>query len=78
MARPFPPCTHCGFNDHHPDGCRIGGTLAESSQSSESSIGVRCNTCGSTIHSTTDHSDFEHFRRGENLQTVKAKEPTKK
>ncbi|GKF68095.1 hypothetical protein Tco_0197774, partial [Tanacetum coccineum] len=21
-AKPFPPCTHCGFNDHRPDDCR--------------------------------------------------------
>ncbi|GJV65375.1 hypothetical protein Tco_1476203 [Tanacetum coccineum] len=21
-AKPFPPCTHCGFNDHIPDDCR--------------------------------------------------------
>ncbi|GJV19221.1 hypothetical protein Tco_1368241 [Tanacetum coccineum] len=21
-ANPFPPCTHCGFNDHRPDDCR--------------------------------------------------------
>ncbi|GJU82316.1 hypothetical protein Tco_1284681 [Tanacetum coccineum] len=41
-----------------------GGALVESSQSSESSIGVRCNTCGSIVHSTTDHNDFDHFKRG--------------
>ncbi|GJS75738.1 retrovirus-related pol polyprotein from transposon TNT 1-94 [Tanacetum coccineum] len=87
-AKPFPPCTHCGFNDHRPDDYRIyteceiyrsydhftsghnhvihirGGVLAESSQTTESSIGVKCNTCGSTIHSTTDHNEFDHFKRG--------------
>ncbi|GKD85778.1 hypothetical protein Tco_1356932 [Tanacetum coccineum] len=21
-AKPFPPCTHCGFNDHRPDDCK--------------------------------------------------------
>nr|GEW60026.1 retrovirus-related Pol polyprotein from transposon TNT 1-94 [Tanacetum cinerariifolium] len=40
-----------------------GGVLAESSQSSESSIRVSCTTCGSNVHSTTDHNDFELFRR---------------
>ncbi|GJV89079.1 retrovirus-related pol polyprotein from transposon TNT 1-94 [Tanacetum coccineum] len=64
-AKPFPPCTHYGFNDHIPDDCikypecgiyrsydhftsghnRViqirGGVLAESSQSNESSIGVK-------------------------------------
>ncbi|GJZ44573.1 hypothetical protein Tco_0591828 [Tanacetum coccineum] len=86
-AKPFPSCTHCGFNDHHPDDyrnypeCEIcksydhftsghnrvihvrGGVLAESSQSSESSIGVSCTTCRSNVHSTTDHNNFEHFKR---------------
>ncbi|GKD53195.1 retrovirus-related pol polyprotein from transposon TNT 1-94 [Tanacetum coccineum] len=86
-AKPFPPCTHCGFNDHRPDDCRNypeceiygsydhftsghnhvihikGGVLAESSQSSESSIGVKCNTCGSTVHFTIDHNKFDHFKR---------------
>ncbi|GJU66928.1 retrovirus-related pol polyprotein from transposon TNT 1-94 [Tanacetum coccineum] len=41
-----------------------GGVLAESSQSNESSIGIKCNTCGSTIHSTSDHNEFDHFKRG--------------
>ncbi|GJW93159.1 retrovirus-related pol polyprotein from transposon TNT 1-94 [Tanacetum coccineum] len=41
-----------------------GGILADSSRSSESSIGVSCTTCGSNMQSTTDHNDFEHFKRG--------------
>nr|GEU59328.1 hypothetical protein [Tanacetum cinerariifolium] len=40
-----------------------GGVLSESSQSNESLISVKCNTCGSTIHSTTDHNEFDHFKR---------------
>ncbi|GJU52642.1 retrovirus-related pol polyprotein from transposon TNT 1-94 [Tanacetum coccineum] len=67
-AKPFPPCTHYGHN-------RViqirGGVLAESSQSNESSIGVKCNTCGSTIHSTFDHNEFDHFKRGEKIQAAK-------
>ncbi|GKA97628.1 retrovirus-related pol polyprotein from transposon TNT 1-94 [Tanacetum coccineum] len=55
-----------------------GGVLAESSQFSESSIGVKCNTCGSIVHSTTNHNEFDHFKRGEKIQAIKAKEPTKK
>ncbi|GJV64654.1 retrovirus-related pol polyprotein from transposon TNT 1-94 [Tanacetum coccineum] len=47
--------------------CRViqirGGVLAESSQSNESSIRVKCNTCGSTVHSTSDHNEFDHFKR---------------
>ncbi|GKD93089.1 retrovirus-related pol polyprotein from transposon TNT 1-94, partial [Tanacetum coccineum] len=81
-AKPFPPCTHCGFNEHRPDDCKNypeceicgsydhftsvyhhiieirGGVLSESSQYSESSIGVKCNT-----YSTTDNNEFDHFKR---------------
>nr|GEW24933.1 retrovirus-related Pol polyprotein from transposon TNT 1-94 [Tanacetum cinerariifolium] len=35
-----------------------GGVIAESS------IGVSYTTCGSNVHSTTNHNDFEHFKRG--------------
>nr|GEV44191.1 retrovirus-related Pol polyprotein from transposon TNT 1-94 [Tanacetum cinerariifolium] len=86
-AKPFPPCTQCGFNDHRPNdyrnypkyeiygsydqftlghNCVIhirGEILAESSQYSKSLIDVKCNICGSTIHSTTDHNEFNHFKR---------------
>nr|GEV70901.1 hypothetical protein [Tanacetum cinerariifolium] len=90
-AKPFPPCTHCCFNDHRPDDyrnyleCEIyrsydhftlrhnrviqirGGVLVESSQSNESSIGVNCDTCGSIIHSTSDHNEFDYFKRDEKI-----------
>ncbi|GJX77833.1 retrovirus-related pol polyprotein from transposon TNT 1-94 [Tanacetum coccineum] len=45
-----------------------GGVLAESSQSSESSTGVKCNTCGSIVHSTTYHNEFDHFKKGEKFR----------
>nr|GEY06636.1 retrovirus-related Pol polyprotein from transposon TNT 1-94 [Tanacetum cinerariifolium] len=101
-AKLFPPCTHCGFNEHKLDDCinypecgifesydhftsghnRVihirGGVLAESAQSSESSIGVKCNTRGSTVLSTTNHNEFDHFKSGEKIQATKDKEPTKK
>ncbi|GJV40190.1 retrovirus-related pol polyprotein from transposon TNT 1-94, partial [Tanacetum coccineum] len=48
-----------------------GEVLVESSQPSESSISVKCNTCGSTIHSTTDHNEFDHFKKGEKIQSRK-------
>ncbi|GJU94968.1 retrovirus-related pol polyprotein from transposon TNT 1-94 [Tanacetum coccineum] len=54
-----------------------GGVLVESSQSSESFIGVSCTTCGSSVHLTSNHNDFKHFKRGEKLHATKAKEPTK-
>ncbi|GJT57221.1 retrovirus-related pol polyprotein from transposon TNT 1-94 [Tanacetum coccineum] len=68
-AKPFPSCTHCGFNDHRPDDyrnypeCEISGSYDHFTSghnrvihvrggvlSSESLIGVKCNTCGSIRH----------------------------
>nr|GEV67452.1 retrovirus-related Pol polyprotein from transposon TNT 1-94 [Tanacetum cinerariifolium] len=40
-----------------------GGILAETSQSDESLIGVKCNRYRSTIHSTFDHNEFDYFKR---------------
>ncbi|GJS92658.1 retrovirus-related pol polyprotein from transposon TNT 1-94 [Tanacetum coccineum] len=54
-----------------------GGVLAKSSQSNESSIGLKCNTCGSTVHFTSDYNEFDHFKRGEKIQAAKASEPPK-
>nr|GEV66894.1 hypothetical protein [Tanacetum cinerariifolium] len=53
--RNYPECEICRSYDHftssHNHVIYIGGgMLAESSQSSKSSIGVKCNTCESTIH----------------------------
>nr|GEZ57520.1 hypothetical protein [Tanacetum cinerariifolium] len=45
-----------------------GGVLAESSQSNESLIGVKYSTRGSTVHSTSDHNEFDHFKRGEKFR----------
>ncbi|GKA03422.1 retrovirus-related pol polyprotein from transposon TNT 1-94 [Tanacetum coccineum] len=71
-AKPFPPCTHYG----HSRIIQIrGGELAESSQSNESSIGVKCDTCGSTVHSTTNHNEFDHFKRCEKIQARHIREP---
>ncbi|GJY43309.1 hypothetical protein Tco_0431522 [Tanacetum coccineum] len=59
--RPYPSCTHCGFNDHRPDDCRNYPECAICS--SKSSIGVTYTSCRSNVHSTTNHNDFEHFKR---------------
>nr|GEW30050.1 uncharacterized mitochondrial protein AtMg00810-like [Tanacetum cinerariifolium] len=44
-----------------------GGVLAGSSQSNESSIGVKCDTRRSTVHSTTDHNQIDHFKREDEI-----------
>nr|GEW50720.1 ribonuclease H-like domain-containing protein [Tanacetum cinerariifolium] len=48
-AKPFPPCTHYGFNDHRPDDCR---NYPE------------CKICGSYDHSTSGHNRLIHIRGG--------------
>nr|GEZ30720.1 retrovirus-related Pol polyprotein from transposon TNT 1-94 [Tanacetum cinerariifolium] len=48
-ANPFPPCTHCGFNDHRPDDCR---NYHE------------CEICGSYDHSTPGHNLVIHIKGG--------------
>nr|GEU65205.1 putative reverse transcriptase domain-containing protein [Tanacetum cinerariifolium] len=40
------------------------GVLVESSQSNDPLIGVKCDTCGSTVHFISDHNEFDHFKRG--------------
>nr|GEU96390.1 retrovirus-related Pol polyprotein from transposon TNT 1-94 [Tanacetum cinerariifolium] len=75
-AKPFPPCTHYGFNGHRPNDHRMYPKYEI--YGSKSLVSMSYNTCGSTVHSTTDHSNFEHFKRGEKLQATKAREPIKR
>ncbi|GKC37472.1 retrovirus-related pol polyprotein from transposon TNT 1-94 [Tanacetum coccineum] len=68
-CRNYTECEIYGSYDHFTSGhIRVilvrGGAIAESFQSSESSIDVRYNICGSTVNSTNDHNDFDHFKRG--------------
>ncbi|GJZ03481.1 hypothetical protein Tco_0536756 [Tanacetum coccineum] len=48
-AKPFPPCTHCSFNDHIHDDCR---NYPE------------CGICGSYDHSTSGHNRVIQIRVG--------------
>nr|GEY96856.1 hypothetical protein [Tanacetum cinerariifolium] len=66
--RNYPECEIYESYDHSTSGYnRVihirGGVLTESSQSSKSSIGFKCNICGSTVHSTTDHNEFGYFNK---------------
>nr|GEX67368.1 uncharacterized mitochondrial protein AtMg00810-like [Tanacetum cinerariifolium] len=66
-CRNYTECEICRSYDHSTSGHnRVinirGGVLAESS------IGVKCNTYGSTVHSTYDHYEFDHFKRGSSWQ----------
>nr|GEV68825.1 retrovirus-related Pol polyprotein from transposon TNT 1-94 [Tanacetum cinerariifolium] len=65
----YPKFEICGSYGHSTSGhnhvIHIKRELAESSQSNESSIGVKCDTYGSTIHSTNDDNEFDHFKKAE-------------
>nr|GFA00062.1 retrovirus-related Pol polyprotein from transposon TNT 1-94 [Tanacetum cinerariifolium] len=69
------PSTSLDEGTHKSQPLPEGGMLAESSQSSASSISVKCNTCGSTVHSTTNHNEFDHFKKDykAGYKTIKAK-----
>ncbi|GKE37931.1 hypothetical protein Tco_1461336, partial [Tanacetum coccineum] len=91
-SKPFPPCIHCGFNDHLSDDCvnylicDICGSYDHETHGHKRVISLRrgikprnpqqvtksCETCGSTVHTTTDYNDIEWFRRGEAIQAKKA------
>nr|GEW08897.1 putative ribonuclease H-like domain-containing protein [Tanacetum cinerariifolium] len=63
----YPECELCRSYDHFTSrNNRVihikGGVLAKSSQYNESSIRVKCNTCGCIVLSTSDHNEFDHFR----------------
>ncbi|GKA24999.1 retrovirus-related pol polyprotein from transposon TNT 1-94 [Tanacetum coccineum] len=60
-AKPFPPCTHCGFNDHRPDDFRMY---------------VECDICRNNDHATSRHNRVILVRGGDKLQATKAREPT--
>ncbi|GJT18915.1 hypothetical protein Tco_0877621 [Tanacetum coccineum] len=48
-AKPFPPCTHCGFNNHRPDDCKNY---------------TECDIYGSYNHFTLGHNHVIHIRGG--------------
>nr|GEY03097.1 retrovirus-related Pol polyprotein from transposon TNT 1-94 [Tanacetum cinerariifolium] len=58
-AKPFPPCTHYGFNDHRPDDYR---NYPE------------CGICGSYDHSTSGHNRVIHIRGGVLVESCQSNE----
>nr|GEU92875.1 retrovirus-related Pol polyprotein from transposon TNT 1-94 [Tanacetum cinerariifolium] len=59
-AKPFLPCTHCGFNDHRPDDCRNY---------------PKCEICGSYDHSTSRHNRVIHIKRGVLAESSQSNDP---
>lgn len=48
-AKPFSPCTHCGFNDHLPDDCLLYPC---------------CDICGDPTHDSSGHEQVIQSSRG--------------
>ncbi|GKC59754.1 hypothetical protein Tco_1087352, partial [Tanacetum coccineum] len=69
----YPICGLCGSYDHDTNGHnRIISLEREINPRNPQHAFKRCEVCGSSTHTTTDHYDIEWFKRGEALQAKKA------
>ncbi|GJX76629.1 hypothetical protein Tco_0323440, partial [Tanacetum coccineum] len=69
----YPICGLCGSYDHDTNGHnRIISLEREINPRNPQHTFKRCEVCGSSTHTTTDHYDIEWFKRGEALQAKKA------
>ncbi|GJX67151.1 hypothetical protein Tco_0302878 [Tanacetum coccineum] len=65
----YPICRLCRSYDHDTNGHnRIISLEREIKPRNPQHVFKRCEVCGSTVHTKTDHHDIEWFRRGEALQ----------
>ncbi|GJY06791.1 retrovirus-related pol polyprotein from transposon TNT 1-94 [Tanacetum coccineum] len=68
-------CGLCGSYDHDTNGHnRIISLEREINPRNPQHTFKRCEVCGSSTHTTTDHYDIEWFKRGEALQAKKAED----
>ncbi|GJU55413.1 retrovirus-related pol polyprotein from transposon TNT 1-94 [Tanacetum coccineum] len=69
----YPVCRLCGSYDHDTNGHnRIISLEREINPRNPQHAFKRCEACGSSTHTITDHYDIEWFKRGEALQAKKA------
>ncbi|GJW06682.1 hypothetical protein Tco_1569105 [Tanacetum coccineum] len=69
----YPICGLCGSYDHNTNGQnRIISLEREINLRNPHHTFKRCEVCGSSTHTTTDHYDIKWFKRGEALQAKKA------
>ncbi|GJR68894.1 hypothetical protein Tco_0014959 [Tanacetum coccineum] len=69
----YPICDIYGSYDHDTHGHNMVISLRRGIKPrNPQHVTKSCETCGSIVHTTTDHNDIEWFRRGEALQTKKA------
>ncbi|GJU51904.1 retrovirus-related pol polyprotein from transposon TNT 1-94 [Tanacetum coccineum] len=70
----YPVYRLCGSYDHDTNGHnKIISLEREIDPRNPQHAFKRCEACGSSTHTTTDHYDIEWFKRGEELQAKKAK-----
>ena len=58
-AKPFSPCSHCGFNDHRSDDCLMNPC---------------CDICGDPNHDTSRHDKIIQARRGKSKSSTQSTE----
>ncbi|GJV18717.1 hypothetical protein Tco_1367737 [Tanacetum coccineum] len=69
----YPIYNICGSYDHDTHGHnRIISLKRGIKPKNPQHVMKSCETCGSTVHTITDHNDIEWFRRGEEIQAKKA------
>ncbi|GJY86618.1 retrovirus-related pol polyprotein from transposon TNT 1-94 [Tanacetum coccineum] len=69
----YPICGLCRSYDHDTNGHnRIISLERDINPRNPQHVFKRCEACGSSTHTTTDHYDIEWFKRGEALQAKKA------
>ncbi|GKC36676.1 hypothetical protein Tco_1049060 [Tanacetum coccineum] len=70
----YPICKLCGSYDHDTHGHnRIISLRRGIKPRNPQHVTKNCKTCGSNVHTITDHDDIEWFRKREALQAKKAK-----
>ncbi|GKC59561.1 retrovirus-related pol polyprotein from transposon TNT 1-94 [Tanacetum coccineum] len=97
----FPSCMHYGYKNHHSDDClyyptcEICGSYDHNMIISQrrginprnpQHVTKKCKTCGSNVHTISDHNDIEWFRKretphakkAESSNALRSKTPTKR
>nr|GEX73221.1 retrovirus-related Pol polyprotein from transposon TNT 1-94 [Tanacetum cinerariifolium] len=70
----YPICDICRSYDHETYGHNMIISIKRGTKSRNPQLVMKSyETCGSTVHTTTDHNDIEWFKRGEALQAKKYK-----
>ncbi|GJW42560.1 hypothetical protein Tco_0071359 [Tanacetum coccineum] len=65
----YPTCKICGTYDHNTHGQNMTISLRRGiNPRNPQHVTKNCETCGSNVHTTSDHNDIKWFRKRETLQ----------